>query len=260
MSMVCIPTINVCDGIAHCPNGMDEKIMCTPSNSTFQSNCNDGQFECGDGECHPLYQLCDGKINCVDGFDEEEKRCTGFQRIFQVAGIYIDQEEDIGGDQVFMEWWVDGSIKSKLEFLPSWCITGTAQCSNKTEWTRDRKYLVENLKPYTNYNVTVYVRELSGNDHVYSPAVYKTFTTAESGSSPPRNVTVDQPDTQTLCVHWDKPIFPNGKITSYKIYRSPPIPPLIFHSKGTQQKYCFTSTLTDHLFYPGTNYSFWVSI
>jgi len=101
-----------------------------------------------------------------------------------VAGISVDKDEELTRERVFIEWWVHPTVNDaeSLEFLPSYCDTIASVCQNGTAWIKDRKYELGSegkpLRPYTKYNVTVYVRKEKAE---YIPAVYKSFTTAEGG-------------------------------------------------------------------------------
>jgi hypothetical protein len=108
-----------------------------------------------------------------------------------VAGISVDQEEDVSREQVLIEWWVHTSLNDPqtLEFLPSYCDAVTNACQNATSWTKGRKYEIGSeknlapLRPFTKYVTTVYVRK---DGVVYNPAIHKAFTTVEGGENSSR--------------------------------------------------------------------------
>lgn len=77
-------------------------------------------------------------------------------------------------------------------------------------------------------------------------------TTGEGVPSPPWNVTAVQRNGTRIEVTWQPPIHPNGQITGYHVYMTPPIPPAPVYP---QQK---TTVIIDDAFEAGKNYSFWV--
>jgi hypothetical protein len=70
-------------------------------------------------------------------------------------------------------------------------------------------------------------------------------------------MTVSQPDVSQLCITWSKPLTPNGIVLDYRVYFTPPVPPVSFVS-STESK-CITNKQPNPSFVAGTNYSFWVS-
>ncbi|KYM77742.1 Vitellogenin receptor, partial [Atta colombica] len=63
---VCISKKNVCDGIAHCPNGEDETIDCYE-----KKICKKDHFTCTNGECIDIKDRCNGYYDCIDHSDEK---------------------------------------------------------------------------------------------------------------------------------------------------------------------------------------------
>lgn len=78
-------------------------------------------------------------------------------------------------------WWIHNS-STPLEFRPSYAEVLNHRNSNwtNTTWIDRMEYLFSNLKPYTMYNLTVYVR-VKGEKQVYPPVKYVTATTGEGG-------------------------------------------------------------------------------
>jgi hypothetical protein len=72
--------------------------------------------------------------------------------------------------------------------------------------------------------------------------------------SPPWNVTATQKNAHQVAVSWQAPKSPNGKIVSYVVFLTPPIPPIQKLQNGSKTSFIMT---TDYE--AGTNYSFWVS-
>lgn len=77
-------------------------------------------------------------------------------------------------------YWVAPKNLS-LEYLPSICESHKLDtCVNKT-WTPQTIYKFTSLKPFTFYNMTIFVRQKDKPDIVYPPAYYELATTAEGG-------------------------------------------------------------------------------
>lgn len=73
--------------------------------------------------------------------------------------------------------------------------------------------------------------------------------------SSPRNVTVVQESFNTVRISWQSPKNPNGPITSYTLWISPPIPPLQKSLSGDVNKVVIQSE-----FMQNQTYDFWVRI
>lgn len=67
--------------------------------------------------------------------------------------------------------------KVKLEFLPSISRVGENMFENKS-WVDNNEYRFTGLIPYTEYNMTVYVR-VSGTNTAFVPAKYLVASTSE---------------------------------------------------------------------------------
>ena len=88
----CVPLTNVCNGIAECPDGTDERGCHQPNPSLPPTtSCPTGFFPCDNTRCFPLSAYCNGKQDCYDGFDESncEKNNT---RVYQVSISRFIQE------------------------------------------------------------------------------------------------------------------------------------------------------------------------
>jgi hypothetical protein len=72
--------------------------------------------------------------------------------------------------------------------------------------------------------------------------------------SPPLNVTAKQLNAHQVVVSWQPPISPNGKIVSYVVFMTPPIPPIWKLQSGSK-----TSFIMNNDYSADNNYSFWVS-
>ncbi|XP_012150619.1 sortilin-related receptor isoform X2 [Megachile rotundata] len=247
----CIPLSYVCNGIVECPDRSDE-LGCSReqhSSPAATPSCYVGLFPCDQTRCFPLAAYCDGNQDCMDGFDESncEKNSS---RVYQLLVMGVD-ERSVNASSVFLFWWMPMPTNVTFEFLPSIAYAEPgANWTNASEWIEEMEYQFNNLKPYTRYNLTVHVR-LKGQNVVFPPTKYLTVTTGEGIPSEPWNVTVTQKNGTRVEVTWQPPMHPNGPITGYDVFVTPPIPPMRF----LKQK---TSAIIDMDFEAGKNYSFWV--
>lgn len=83
-------------------------------------------------------------------------------------------------------------------------------------WVNDTEYKFENLEPYTQYNITVYVRNLKNMD-VYPPVMFHRCETRQGIPSEPRHVRVQQKNKYDVLISWDAPLYPRGIINGYQI-------------------------------------------
>lgn len=68
-----------------------------------------------------------------------------------------------------------------LEYLPSICESRVINiCVNKT-WISETNYKFTSLKPFTSYNMTVFVRQKDIPSIIYTPVYYVMSSTAEGG-------------------------------------------------------------------------------
>jgi hypothetical protein len=72
--------------------------------------------------------------------------------------------------------------------------------------------------------------------------------------SPPWNVTAIQQNAHQVLVSWQAPRYPNGKIVSYVVFLTPPIPPIQKLQNGSK-----TNFVMNNDYEADKNYSFWVS-
>ncbi|XP_071642079.1 serine protease ndl [Temnothorax longispinosus] len=77
----CVPWNQVCDGVADCRDGADEKnAMCLQVQQTRRKDesnrkCAKSELRCKNDECVSKSAFCDGKVDCSDGTDEPV-RCS----------------------------------------------------------------------------------------------------------------------------------------------------------------------------------------
>lgn len=76
-------------------------------------------------------------------------------------------------------WWISIPHNLTFEYLPS--IYKSNIWYNNTEWIEGYDYRFTGLKPFTLYNVTVYVR-IKGTSKVFTPYKYYEVATAEGGN------------------------------------------------------------------------------
>ncbi|CAG9863395.1 unnamed protein product [Phyllotreta striolata] len=246
----CIPLHAVCDDHFDCPDGTDES-SCEQNlpDGPSSPSCSLGLFPC-DETCLPLSLRCDGKIDCKDGYDE--KNCSEVPRVYQVTWMELD-ERYTNDTSLYLHWWIVHPNNVSFEFQPSIKKVGEESWKNET-WTSHFFYQFTNLQPFTKYNITVYVRT-KDTDVVHPSAVFKEVSTSEGVPSEPYNVTVKQDNGGKVLVAWNKPLVPNGEITSYEIsWKS---------AKSSEVKLKLSGVETAHLlsayFEPNVSYTFWVA-
>lgn len=248
----CVPLTSICNNVMECPDGSDELgCRATTQTSTVPSSpCYVGFFPCDQTRCLPRASFCDGKPDCYDGFDETDCDKNSNSRVYQVLRMGVD-ERSKNASSLFLFWWMPIPNNLTFQFLPSISkIETNATWTNATNWIEDTEYQFNDLQAYTNYNLTVYVK-LKGQSTIFPPAKYLNVMTGEGIPSPPWNVTATQRNGTRVEVSWRPPIRPNGPITGYEVFVSPPIPPTSY----SLQK---TSWIIETAFEAGTNYSFWV--
>jgi len=92
--------------------------------------------------------------------------------------MFIDEHETTS-NSLSLYWATPRNLS--LEYLPSICESRIPEtCVNKT-WISRTTYKFTSLKPFTSYNMTVFVRQMDVPDIIYSPAFFIIASTAEGG-------------------------------------------------------------------------------
>ncbi|KAG8226274.1 hypothetical protein J437_LFUL004831 [Ladona fulva] len=203
------------------------------ASTTAPVACPLGQFQCDFGsQCLPLSQYCDEKQDCLDGFDEAD--CDrNPKRVYQVQQMGVDHRS-INSTSLLLYWWIPIPRDIKFEYLPSIAEGNSNKWLNHSNWIEDPTFRFLDLRPFTSYNMTVYVRVMVPSE--------------------PWNLTVTQKSATEVELSWNPPLQPNGHILDYVVSMTPPIPPLRKSLHSSQTKDTVISE-----FIGGKNYSFWVT-
>lgn len=78
-------------------------------------------------------------------------------------------------------YWMAPMYSSNLEYLPSISELRMPETTVNKTWTTKTNYKFTFLKPYTTYNLTVYVREQNKPNVIYPPGYFILATTTEGG-------------------------------------------------------------------------------
>ncbi|XP_072931091.1 uncharacterized protein RpS19a isoform X1 [Epargyreus clarus] len=250
----CVRPDQLCDGAPDCADHSDE-LRCHVTRPP--TVCPDGRyFLCDKTVCLYQRKVCDGRQDCYDGTDEAN--CTSGTKktqAYQFLGIGVDQAS-INSTSFLISYWMAFQSFVVYNFLPSISKVSDGKWKNMT-WTNDSVYRFTNLEPFTNYNVTFYVRDSKSNE-TYQSMKYVNTTTGEGVPSPPQRLTIRQMIGSRVSVLWDPPADPQGVIQYYTIHYTPPLPPIEKVVPATDSK-SVVSSVVNAMFTPNTSYSFWVT-
>ncbi|XP_014669939.1 PREDICTED: sortilin-related receptor-like isoform X2 [Priapulus caudatus] len=225
----CLSNDQLCDGHKDCIDGSDE-VFCDKVNFTAPT-CPTGQTQCVDGsECIDVFRWCDGHIDCLDSSDEDSEKCKGLEsQSIHVGYIQVDRKSVTNSS--FLLLWEPPSNRHGFDitYKPSIRLQG-GEWMNYTN-QRGNSFRFRNLLPNTQYEASVSVNAThAGHSHLhalYEP--YSNVLTSDGCPTAPLNVTVSQPEgiDNTVRVVWKEPLSPNGLISTYKVYYTPPVPEMV---------------------------------
>lgn len=191
----------------------------TPQTSAIETpvGCAPGYLAC-DNTCVAQSMRCNGRADCYDGTDEND--CTNStQHLFQINFLFA-YGRTINATSFLVFWYMppgENRTASHFEYLPSISAIGSNVWRNHTTWIANTEHRFVQLEPYTQYNVTVYVRERVARI-VTPPYIYVAVTTAEGYPSEPQNVTVAQLNGSRVQVSWNPPKVASGVLKEYTVY------------------------------------------
>lgn len=253
---VCLPISKHCDKVTHCADGSDEEdcFQIGTTDSHPKLICAPGKFEC-DSTCIPLSSVCDNKQDCYDGRDEEN--CKKWRRVYQIENISV-VSGSINATSFKISYWAKApsDIQPQLEYLPSIGIASTDAWQNHSEWIKEKTQQFNNLKPFTSYNVTVYVRK--GEEDSTYPIAFKNVSTFESVPSEPLNVNVTQLNGSRVQVSWSSPKEINGILRYYTVYYRPQTTTVARPALSVKVSPQEHSIVLESYFRGNITYDFWV--
>lgn len=256
---ICLPMEKYCNGIVDCVDGSDEQYCTSKSNkdpktTDLSATCNIGSFLCDETLCVPQSKLCNGKVDCFDGTDEEHCNQTA-SRVYQVNFLF-PYKRTLNATSFLVFWYMPTVDNPIFEYLPSIAIANTNAWTNHTTWIENTEHRFSNLKPFTTYNVTVFVR-LKNTVRIDAPYMYINVTTAEGVPTEPLNVNATQLNGSRVQVSWDPPKETFGILKEYTVYYSVQTMNVQPANSVKVNPYERTIVLESN-FEPNTTYAFWV--
>lgn len=193
------------------------------------------------------------------------------------------EEQETTSNSLSLYWLTPKNLS--LEYLPSITETRAPEtCVNKT-WISNTNFKFTSLKPFTSYNMTVFVRQKDIPSIIFPPAFFILASTAEGGMyilihlntinifhyfilrnefnfivpSAPLNVIVKQVNAEEVLVTWTRPENPAGRISSYNVYVEPPHPAMVLSVEADFNNATQAYPVRSSLYRRNIEYSFWVT-
>lgn len=238
----------ICNGHQDCTDNSDEHGCSEddPNPPQGSATCPRGQYSCDDGACFdPSTTMCDGHMDCLDGTDEAHCELS-----VSVMGLATEPEEATA-TTLRVHWWIPDISSHDLKYSPGYAVAGTDRW-NYLDWTNasDFTYVFRNLYPYTNYNLTLNVKDKDGT--VHNTSRFAQGLTAPYYPSKPTIINVEQVE-RKIRVSWTPPARPNGLLDSFIVTMTPGGREW-FKNGGSA-----TSITLDDIFLPKTRYTFTVT-
>ncbi|XP_050528252.1 sortilin-related receptor-like isoform X2 [Daktulosphaira vitifoliae] len=253
----CIAIEKVCDGTPQCPDASDETFCSNNTQTPSTPSCGMGLFPCDGNRCIPASKRCDQHKDCYDGTDEDNCDSLNNNTSIQVSLMFVEEHESTY-NSLTLYWAPPKNIS--IEYLPSICESRLPETRVNKTWIIKNNYKFTSLKPYTSYNMTVYVRQKDTPSIIYPPAFYILASTTEGGvPSAPLNVIVQQVNAEEVLVTWTKPENPAGRISSYNVYVEPPHPAMVLSVEADFNNATQSYPVRSSLYRKNIEYNFWVT-
>lgn len=140
--------------------------------------------------------------------------------------VKMDPELMASANSIRVQWGVGPVCPSILDgFNITYCevlnnaVPENATCLSNNFTTKqagknDKKYNLDDLKPYTTYKVTMFMFSRTKKGKPSEPQVVRTL---EGAPSPPRQLRVESITNTSATIKWHEPSHPNGNIRKYII-------------------------------------------